>query len=131
MLAMVAGSCDVLGPDDEGVTFEMAADLYAPGDSVVAELRNDGRDEALYNFCSTALDRRNASSWDMVVWSLFAPPGGGCAAYAIVLEPGRSATLRARLPLNLEGGTYRLRTFVSGDGRGPGERFTEGFMVER
>ena len=128
-LAIVAGGCGLVGPDDQRVTFEMAGTLYAPGDSVSAELRNDGREQASYNFCSTALDRRNGSSWDLVVWSLFAPPGGACAAYAIVLGPGRSATMRARLPLDLTSGTYRLRTFVS-DGLGPGERSTEGFVVE-
>ena len=129
-LAIVAGGCGVVGPDDSGITFEIAAGLYAPGDSVRADLRNDGREQASYNFCFTALDRHNGSSWDMVVWSLFAPPGGACAAYGIVLGPGRSATLRARLPLDLGSGTYRLRTSVSVDGHGSGERLTEGFTVE-
>jgi hypothetical protein len=129
-LAIFAGGCDMFGPEDPGVSFVMDATLYAPGDSVTAELRNDGRERALYNFCFTALDRLDGSSWDMVVGSLFAPPGGACLTIAFSLEPGRSATMRARLPHDLGGGTYRLRTNISGDGTGTRELPTEGFSVE-
>ena len=114
VLTLVAGGCGAVAPEDHGVTFEAAAAVYAPGDTIEAELRNEGKEEATYNFCFTSLDRREGASWKVLDWSIVAPTHGvTCLTIGLALAPGGAATLRALLPPHAEGGEYRLRTFVS------------------
>jgi hypothetical protein len=70
-------SCDTgVQPNEQlPIEFVTAQSTYAAGDTLEAELRNNSSVAITYSFCSTALERLEAGSWNVVDYSLLSPTG--------------------------------------------------------
>ena len=120
------------GPFDSqtppGIEFQVADELFGPGDTIRVNLSNNTEYELGYNLCLADLERRVDGSW-LVVQRY--PQDTACITPLYILRPGESTFgLQIVYPF-LDSGVYRLRDQVewplSGEGRV--EVISNGFSI--
>jgi hypothetical protein len=110
LLLVACGS--PMAPDQADVYLDVAADVYAPGDLLTAELKNQSDDSVEYSFCFVSL-YRYSDGWPVLV----TPSVTGATACPMILTgigPGASVSLRIHLPEELSDGRYSLGVSVDG-----------------
>jgi hypothetical protein len=93
-------------PPPSGISLGVAPNPASPGDNTALKLRNQTGARVGYNLCFSKLERRGRTGWISI------PLNHVCPAILMTLEPGREATSRMKLPLNLADGYYRFRIEV-------------------
>jgi hypothetical protein len=107
LVLLAVGCSQATAPTAAGVDLLPEHTVYAPGDTVQAQLLNRSSDPIGYGACSLSLEQQTASGWIRV-----SPHPGTCIGILYVLEPGgRRAQLQV-LDAALPPGTYRLRQQV-------------------
>ena len=102
---------------------------YAPSYVVGVTVVNVSGEDATYNFCPRALERRIAGAWETVV---LYPASGACTAEARLLRAGESVETRLGLSSDLPDGTYRIVFPWLGDSTLPDDaRATPSFVVSK
>ena len=81
--------------------------VYAPGDTVRAELSNQSGASIGFGACSLSLERQTAGGWVRV-----SPQPGPCIMILYVLESGRQSMQAQGIDPALPLGVYRLRQEV-------------------
>jgi len=99
--------CSLLTESRPHAPFRITTDhaSYAPSYVVGITVVNVSRNDAWYNFCPRAIQRRVADAWQTVASY---PANGVCTAEAHLLPSGESVDVRVGLPYDLPDGTYRI-----------------------
>ena len=98
----------------------------APGDTLTLILTNASQEAIGYNLCSSGLERRQGTDWQVV------PSNRVCTMELRVLEPGDQATFPVDVPDTLSTGEYRFTTSVDlFDSGGREGLASEAFSVAR
>ena len=123
--------CNLLTESRPHAPFRITTDAasYAPSYVVDITVVNVSRDDATYNFCPRAIQRRVADGWQTVFRY---PAVGACTAQAYLLRAGASIDVRVGIPYDLADGTYRILLPWLGDPALPDdERATPPFVVAK
>jgi hypothetical protein len=108
---------------DARVTLTTDRSTYAPADTVMVTLKNEGDQNIGFSLCEGTLDLRVSVSWEEV--QHFPAPPAGCTMSLQILSPGQSARGIAVIPASAAAGHYRLTFF----GTPPEARTTNEFAV--
>ena len=103
LLALAGCSASTAAPTDD-VVLVPTKSVYAPGETVSAQLFNRSEDRIGYGACSVRLEHLSGSQWVLI-----GPEEVPCILILYVLEPASTRTLQTPLNQTLETGTYRLR----------------------
>lgn len=109
-LALGVAAC---GSDRFDATVTLDRVQYAPGDTGLVRLVNDGSTDLFYNLCPRVLERMAGGEW---VAAPEFPVDIACPDALYVLAPGQHVTEAVVFPDPLADGTYRwLFTWLSRD----------------
>jgi hypothetical protein len=104
----VALGCSALsGPSAPDMLLVPTESLYAPGDTVSAELVNRSDEQVGHGACALRLEHLAGGRWTLV-----GPEEVPCIAILYVLQPGATHVLRLHLDPTLKSGIYRLRAEI-------------------
>ena len=103
MLAL-AGCSGSTAPKADDVVLIPTKSVYAPGETVSAQLFNRSEEQIGYGACSVRLEHLAGSQWVLI-----GPEQLPCIAILYVLEPTTTRMMQLPLDQTLESGTYRLR----------------------
>ena len=101
------GGCSLFTASRAHAPFRITTDhaSYAPSYVVGVTVVNVSGDDATYNLCPRALERRTSGGWEIAVRY---PASGACTAEARLLRTGESVDARVGLSYDLPDGTYRI-----------------------
>lgn len=123
--------CGLLTESRAHAPFRITTDhaSYAPSYVVSVDIANVSGNDATYNLCPVAIQRRVSDGWQTVVRY---PAGGVCTAEARLLRAGESIETRVGVPYDLADGTYRIVFPWLGDSTLPDDaRATPSFVVAK
>jgi hypothetical protein len=115
---LVLGGCSLVHSSDEqggeDIALDVSGTTYAPGDSIDRRLKNGTDGPIGYNLCFARLERRTEEGWRAVQSGDPDSDGRteGCRAVQRLLAVGGATTDAARLPVDLEAGSYRFTVDV-------------------
>ena len=103
-LLALAGCSGSTAPQPGDVVLIPTKSVYAPGETVSAQLFNRSDEQIGFGACSVRFEHLTGSQWVLV-----GPEQVPCIAILYVLEPASTRMMQIPLDQTLESGTYRLR----------------------
>ena len=100
----LAGCSQSTEPKNDNVVIVPTKNVYAPGESVSAQLFNRSPEQIGYGSCSLRVEQLAGARWNLI-----GPAELACDAVLIILSPTSTRVMQVQLDPTLESGTYRLR----------------------
>lgn len=93
-------------PTPPPISVLSADTAVSAGTAILWKLTNASDSVAYYNDCPQSLERRTWRGWRRMY---MLPPGGACAALALILRPRTTVRIHTPLPADIPPGIYRTR----------------------